>query len=259
MIHKFSGDIRTFYDILGKKSTTLNTIRIPNNAQLFFESKIEEICDRYQSARIFLCEIDNDDWGHWFSLNNKDIEVVKVVYNGLFIETSLIYYNIVVDLTWVLSYVSMEYLVLSKGKYNNIENFTCIRESKDILRNLEKIVSNPTSKNNPFSYFKKIDIEYSEIIECMELFWNDFKNSKIRRTYNFIKHKGKPQYSELFNFIPKKAFSLNFKGLDIPIDPSDVILELSQKDFIKELINFDDEYLFPYCDQLIKLLKSLLY
>lgn len=89
-----------------------NTIVIPSSQELFFEAKLTEIHRQYQTARMFLCQVDNTDWGYWYKPFNHEVKdgICKV-------QTAILYYNIVLDLTWVLCYVSAEFAGYKKGKF----------------------------------------------------------------------------------------------------------------------------------------------
>ena len=83
----------------------------------------------------------------------------------------------------------------------------------------------------------------------------DHSNSNIRNLYNYIKHKGKPQYRESEEILGKKAIQLWIDKEEYPSDIRDVQKSIGLEDGIKELIDFDDNLLFPYVDRLIRELK----
>ena len=64
----------------------------------------------------------------------------------------MIYYNIVVDLSWVACYLAAEYALTQKGKRINFGGMYTIEESYDLLRKAENLVTNPnfilTNMNN---------------------------------------------------------------------------------------------------------------
>lgn len=238
-----------------------NTIIIPSSQQLFFESKLTEIHKQYQAARMFLCQVDNGAWDYWYGTFNDERKdkMVQVEFNSTFLETAILYYNIIVDLTWVLCYVSAEFAGYKRGTALQLEEINLIQETKDIIREMEKLVSNPSTEDNPLNYLKIRCSEYAAAIELVYDFWKGFADSDVRKLYNFIKHKGKPQYIELYQYTVKKIFSFRKGDKEYPTDANDVKLEISLYKTVELLKDFDDKILFPYCDKLIGLLASSVY
>lgn len=69
----FNGDINEWIEESNKRILpSCNMICVPNSKQLFFESKVEEIHKRYQAARLFLWEVDINDWEHWYKALNVE-------------------------------------------------------------------------------------------------------------------------------------------------------------------------------------------
>lgn len=259
---EFKNDIHKWYEEQIKRTVPPpNTIIIPSSKELFFEAKMKEIHSQYQSARLFLCQIDNDYWEYWYSPYNDEKKdgIIKTGFNSTFLETAILYYNIVVDLTWVLCYVSAEYTCYAKNKSISTEDINEIQITKESINKLESLVSNPFEESNPLNYLKKQLPEFESAIELVYDFWKEFANSEVRSLYNYIKHKGKPQYSELYKYTAKKFYSFHKKDIEYPTDQNDVKREISLYDTVNLLNHFDDEILFNYCDKLVSLLIPLVY
>ena len=253
-----------------KSSTySLINVKLPTNQDMYFISKWHEIFDRYCSARIFIREALKDswdDWKHWFNLSDDEKEntAFKLIFIGNLYETALINYNILVDLSWTITYVSCEYALYKFDQEGNITNLDdCnilgmmpIEKASETLRKAENQVSTPTAENTPFEYLKKRCKKFENAIDIIIDFWNEFSNSKIRNNYNYIKHKGKPIYKELNDLNPRRFFDLKIGKEHYPSDIRDIQKVLVLFDSIHELIDFDDNKLFPYYSNLITELKK---
>ena len=177
------------------------------------------------------------------------------------LEIALIDYNILVDLTWTMTYVSAEYILYKFDENGNVINkdeitgMHPIEESLEMLRKMENGVSTPHAEGNPFNYLKVMRPEFSRAIDLIVHFWRDFSNSKIRNTYNYIKHRGTPCYKEIEALRDTRLFNLIIGKESYPTDIKDVRMMLSMDDLIDELRKFDDEKLYPYIVELIEELK----
>lgn len=231
--------------------------KIPSHKDVFFRAKQNEIFEQYESARIFLRETETRDWNHWFQdANPKYQEVFELLFINRMFEVALMYYNIIVDLSWTLCYVSVEYAVYEKDKKPiNMSNLMNIEAAYNALRKAENFVTNPDSNGNPMEYLKTRCPEFKDSIDLIINFWKEFSNSNIRNLYNFIKHKGKPLYEEVEKFRDGGFISLIIKNESYPTDIRDVQRVINLKDSIKELKEFDDKVLFPYIKKLLKLLE----
>ena len=118
-----------------------------------------------------------------FTDNNDETPV----YMGCFYETALLYYNIVVDLSWVLCYTAIEYSVNNGGQLANYGDIDSIKEAFDKLRVAENLVQSPTEPNSPIYYLRKMCPAYSDVIDHITDFWKTYVESDIRHDYNFIK------------------------------------------------------------------------
>lgn len=238
-----------------------NMIIIPSSQELFFEAKLTEIHRQYQAARLFLGQVDNDYWDYWYESFNNDVKdgITRVGFNGVFLETAILYYNIVVDLTWVICYVSAEFAGYKKGKAIQLDEINLIQDTQDIIREMEKLVSNPFVENNPLNYLKEHCPDFAPAIDLVYDFWKVFADSEVRSLYNFLKHKGKPQYEELYQHTQKKFYSFHKDNQEYSTDINDVKLEISIYKTVELLKDYDNKILFPYCDKLFSLLIPLIY
>lgn len=171
-------------------------------------------------------------------------------------------YNILVDLSWTIIYVTAEYALYKFDKEGNIINqkeiygMLPIEESYEMLRKTENGVSTPHAEGNPFDYLRVMQPQFQDAIDLIVNFWRDFSNSNIRNLYNYIKHKGKPLYTEIEAMHDGKTMLLKIGNQDYPSDIRDVQRIISLEDGINELINFDDNQLFPYIKKLLELLRK---
>ncbi len=231
-------------------------IEIPNSRDVYFRAKQKELLSQYLQARLFLAETDCTDWMHWGIEPSN--EKYKTVYRGCFYESALIFYNIVVDLSWVLSYVSIEYAIWKSGKQEDFGELENIREALESLRKAEENVLSPTADESPFNYFEKICPKYGELFDHLKKFWVELCKTDIRRNYNYIKHKGKPFYTELETANDCKLLSVVVNSEEQATDSRDVAYKLSLESSIEALKHFDEDFLFPYLKELIKILENII-
>lgn len=133
-------------------------VKLPNNQDVFFRSKQKEIIQQYNTARIFLLQTENENWEHLFkTTGDLDAdEYFKLTVMASNYESALIFYNIVIDLSWTLCYVSADYAIHYKhGKPNEFSSVASIEKAVELIRSAEKNVTNPTAEDNPFDYLKK--------------------------------------------------------------------------------------------------------
>ena len=238
---------------------------LPNNIDVFFKAKWHELYSKYEAARLFLFQ--TSDGGNYDSWGIKEQKEVEKQYSELVIksrlyEAALCFYNMVVDLSWVLVYVCAEYAVYDSNKSSDINEILSIEETFEMLRKLERNVLSPMSEESPFRYLKIMNPLFISAINLIEDFWSNFTKSNIRNNYNFIKHKGSPIYKEIDEFanIPH-IFSyvkiIDGKPIECPTDVRDVTMELDLEAEIQSLLDFDNKKLFPYIDALIKELKRV--
>ena len=237
---------------------------LPTNQDMYFVSKWNELFERYSVARIFLRKTQENEWDYWFNrIDKPEVQkAVELVFKSNLYETALLNYNILVDLSWTITYVSAEYVLYEfdkNGNVTNAENVSCmhpIEEAYDLLRKTENGVSTPHADGNPFAYLKKMVPEFSPAVDLIINFWKEFSNSNIRNLYNYIKHKGKPAYSEIEGLRGGKAMRLLINREEYPSDIRDVQKIVGLEQGINDLILFDDDILFHYIQRLLNLLKT---
>ncbi|MDP4118063.1 MAG: hypothetical protein Q8873_02595 [Bacillota bacterium] len=258
MWNPFNEDISIIYPSNSSTGTSL-----PTNQDLYFVAKWRELFFRYSSARSFLSNTQNDNWSYWFSpvSNPTTQKAFELIFKANLYETALIHYNIVVDLSWTLTYVSAEFALYDFDSDDSIKNINKIQdvlpleESYDLLRKAEKVVVSPLSEVNPFSYLKKMTPEFSEAVDLITEFWKDFSNSEIRDLYNYIKHKGKPLYEEIEHLHQTKTTQFFIGKKEYASNVIDVQKIINLEKGIKNLISFDNDKLFHYIKNLLESLK----
>lgn len=98
--------------------------------------------------------------------------------------------------------------------------------------------------------------EYAGAIDAIVEFWSDFSESQLRSLYNYTKHKGVLLYKEIEALDNIRIWNYYVGKMQLPSDISDVRKEISLLDSIQELIDFDDNELFPYISKLIDELRK---
>jgi hypothetical protein len=259
----FTGDIFEKIEPPHGVSFKIVGTALPTNQDIYFVAKWHEIFERYTTARLFVRKALEDNWEYWF--NRVDDEKVQHAIENKFkaelYETALLSYNILVDLTWAWTYVSAEYLLYTFDEEGNVTNAkdVCgmhpIEEAYELLRKTENGVSTPHAEGNPFHYLKVMRPEFSDAVDTIVEFWKVFSNSPIRNLYNFVKHKGKPLYEEVEKPRGGKVMSILIGNEEYPSDIRDVQKMISVEEGLKELIDFDNNLLFPYVEKLLSQLK----
>lgn len=252
--------VNDIFSLRSPQTVTFNLIgaKLPSNRDLFFRAKQQEIFERYETARIFLRETETNDWSHWFETEEKGQAVFELIFASQFYEAALMFYNIIVDLSWTICYVSAEYVLYEKDKSINFSGMLPIEEAYVALRKAENIVTNPNSQDNPFVYLKYMCPEFSNAIDLIIEFWKNFGDSNIRKLYNYIKHKGKPLYEEIEAYKQGKVMGLQILGEEYPTEIREVQKIINFKSSVTELQVFDDTILFPYIKNLFKLLEEII-
>lgn len=117
--------------------------KLPNSQDIYFRAKQKELIDQYMGTRLYLSETDNSDWSHWYQ--KPDDETVDGafhnIFKGYFYEAALFLYNVVVDLSWTLTYVSAEFACTKKGQRVDISGMKPIEEA------VGNSVTNPTAED----------------------------------------------------------------------------------------------------------------
>ena len=262
---EFTTDI---FSLAKPSSVSFNLVgtRLPNNQDLFFRSKQKELVEQYSAARLFLRETETDDWEHWFNPVEDDVadKAFKLIFRSHFYETALFYYNVIVDMSWALCYVSAEFACNLRGKRVDLSGIRPIDEAAALLRSTERNVTAPTAENNPFEYLRMMCPEFIPAFDLIIGFWNEFSNSEIRKRYNFCKHKGRPAYQEIEELSSDRIMSIYVQNketgenIQMASDVSDVRYSFSLEDAIMQLVDFDDNKLFPYIRDLTDTLEEIL-
>ena len=242
------------YQLIGTK--------FPGSNDIYFRSKQKELAEQYAGARLFLVETEMSDKGHWFEDSEDEIanNAFMLTFRGYLYEAALFYYNVVVDLSWTMTYTAIEYACSLKGKRVNLSGIQPMDAATEMLRKAENNVTSPTAEENPFGYLKSMIPEFSEVIDYIVEFWNTYGTSAIRKKYNYLKHKGKPKYEELDKLDNSKFFSAYVECCgnmdEMATCSDDVMYKYSLEEAISELKEFDDEMLFPYIEKLINMIEA---
>ena len=179
-------------------------------------------------------------------------------------EAALFFYNSVVDISWAMCYLETEYLCVKNGQTVSIDGISPISVASAQARELENLSQTPTARTNPLRYLKQVCPEFEEAIDLVDGFWNAFAETEVRKKYNYCKHKGKPTYQEIEDLNPSRTWEYivvngNTHEIDrMPTAVSDVGYEVSLKESICELRDFDDQVLFPYIEKLITTIEHIL-
>lgn len=260
----FDNQIFDTIDPPRKSTFKLAGSTLPNSQDIYFYSKWDELFERYQSARLFIRKCIEEAGNDWFNpVDDPTVQRgLELTFKAELYETALINYNILVDLSWTITYVSAEFTLYDFDNDGNITNSTeisgmiPIEEAYNLLRKTENKVKSPHAEGNPFQYLKVMAPEFSEAIDLIIDFWKDFSNSDIRQMYNYVKHKGKPRYTEIENLRGGKLFSIYVDNQEYPADVRDIQKIVSLEQEIKQLLDFDNEKLFPYIQTLLVSLKN---
>ena len=247
-----------------KENLNIFESKIPTFNELAFKDKWNSIYYRYESARNFLILAIEPDYESLFEINNCSANTKKyfeICCKKDFYEAALMNYNILIDYSWQLVYFCFEFVSYSKDKQIDLDNWISIEESRNLLNKLEKNVSCPGNDECPFKYFKKFkdNSEYIDIFELINSFWNNFKNSNLRKYYNLIKHCGNLIYQEIEEIKNSKIrCNAKIEGQSIAINVKDIKDSVSLKKLLEELKDFDNNILMDYLCNLLNKLKSLM-
>lgn len=262
---EFKNDISTLDKPSSVKFELVGT-KLPNSNDIFFRSKQHELVEQYSAARVFMREIETNDWNHWFNPidDKKAEEAFHLIFRSHFYETALFFYNAVVDISWTLCYVAAEFACSKNGVRVDISGMKSIEEACELLRSAERNVTSPTAEENPFEYLKKMCPDFVPAFNIIKKFWDSFSSTDVRKRYNFCKHKGRPAYSEIEALKPNRVMDIYVEDkssgevTQIATDITDVKYEFSLEAAIQELQEFDDNALFPYLKELIETIEGIL-
>ena len=159
---EFTGDIFALEPPANRKFSLIGAT-LPSSKDVYFRSKQKEIIEQYSAARIFMYNTENTDFDYWFNrVDHDDAQrYFELTFKGYFYEIALIYYNIVVDLSWTACYLAAEFALTQKGARVNFGGIQPIEDAYKLMRAAENLVSNPTAEENPFEYLKVMCPEFS--------------------------------------------------------------------------------------------------
>ena len=254
----------TLYPSVNPKPNKGCGIKLPTDRDYYFRAKQFELLDQYSAARFFLSQTEAENYKSWLLPGKSDesTQGIQYVWKSYFYEAALMYYNILVDLSWTICYLSAEFVCYKNGTANEFDSVKSLGEAEELMRAAEALVNEPTSSTNPLKYILKVRPEFSKAIQMVNDFWKNYKESPVRNKYNYCKHRGKPSYTEIANLRgPKIANHFikfgNGHMVQTAFDTRDVRYETSLEDSIIELQKFDDEMLFPYLEKLLHELERL--
>lgn len=239
-------------------------IKVPEDRDFFFRAKQLELADQYTAARFFLSQTDGDNYKTWLTpkVNPKVNDGIGYIWKSYFYESALMYYNILVDLSWVLLYLSAEYVCYQDNCAIKFESVKSMGEAMELMRRAEGLAIDPLCNTNPIGYIKKMCPKLNKAVQIIVDFWKGYKESSIRHLYNYCKHRGKPAYEEIIKFKGPKLAKFNRPTDDgsmtrVAFDTREVRYKVSLEKSIEELLVFDDEELFPYLRDLIDELEKI--
>ena len=171
---EFTGDIFALEPPANRKFSLIGAT-LPSSKDVYFRSKQKEIIEQYSAARIFMYNTENTDFDYWFNrVDHDDAQrYFELTFKGYFYEIALIYYNIVVDLSWTACYLAAEFALTQKGARVNFGGIQPIEDAYKLMRAAENLVSNPTAEENPFEYLKVMCPEFSTAIDMIIDFWKE--------------------------------------------------------------------------------------
>lgn len=256
----------------------------PSSSEYFFKCKQQEIRERYDSARRMMCNIYPNNGEIYPPILTDDENRKKrceLYMQAIYYEASLTFYNMVIDLSWVMVCGAFDFSYGTEDNRFIVEEFYNCEKYIDILSNLEQ---NTTSPNDWSRYFSNRMPSSEPIMSLVMDFWNTVQNHPIRGKYNYIKHRGRPVYKELFDIDSKHRPSrgmyilegvptfnntdeeikwhLNYKKRDVdtelPTHVDEMRKTYSLIESIDELKDFDENKLFPYITNLFDLIDEFL-
>ena len=266
-----------------KKMVPLSEVILPEASDVFFYAKQKELIAQYQGARMFLSQTATTYWDYWFTKTEPEDECTKKIiknnYRAYFYETALLYYNIVVDLSWVMLYAAVEYRWKVDGTAMNISGIQSIGNAYNALRDIESATESPVDAHtNAFRYLKQVYPTCANAVDLITEFWKENHDSTVRNLYNFCKHRGKPLYKEIKELQGGSPFTIriakepirndnsaadrlafmDYDYVEIVSDTHDVQKEVSLTDEIERLRVFDNETLYPYIKELLKEIERII-
>lgn len=233
--------------------------------ETLFRYKAKEILDNYFRARNFLQFKEIFDFNEELKRKNSKeiINNYTTIYNQNFIDAALIYYNIILDLTWALFRLCTDNII-SDTKYQFIPMSACsLNELKDFADFCESTTTNPTTPDmkNYLLYMVSLTSQtkyakYTKIVVDKIFSTNLYvsEKTKIRYLYNSIKHRKQIHYSET---TIEPLFKLFSNDVQIASNEYDLYDIYSANDLRNTLIDFDNNVLFPYISTLLESLHYI--
>ena len=156
----------------------------------------------------------------------------------------------------------MSAMMLIENQTQDSDTIRSIDEVYDFLRSNEDKPAFPTKKYNPFKIMCEKCPEFQKPISIIEGFWDSFKESTIRKAYNFTKHRGKIAYNEIDSILGNRMDAIvqtKASISHIPIYSEDVGFKKSFREGISELKKFDESILTPYLLALFNEVATVLF
>ncbi len=253
----FIGKIEVLFEKYCREDNNNLINNFPNSREILFKYKAIEIVDIYFRARNFL------EFNEIFDINQKvkdkntkeTIAYYKEVYSNNSLDAALIYYNILIDLTWTIFKLCTDNKI---DTYTNISTKNCsVNELKGFTEYCEKSTENPISEDMKqyLSYINKLSekTKYNYIInktinDINKTYYYVAEQTSIRKMYNAIKHRKQIHYSSTTLKSPIK-FKLN--GVSVAYSAYELFEECNPDELKIMLNEFDNTILFPYIENLL--------
>lgn len=152
-------------------------IKIPEDRDFFFRAKQYELVDQYTAARFFLRQTEGDNYKGWISPTEKEnVDCgIQNTWKSYFYEAALMFYNIVVDLSWVLLYLSAEYVCYQDDRAVQFESVKSMSEAMELMRKAEGLVVEPFCNTNPIGYIKKCVLNLIRLSKLLLIFGKNIR------------------------------------------------------------------------------------
>lgn len=236
-----------------------NKIEFPDYNTMFYLSKEKEIIEQYLSARRTIKRTKWTDFSPFFDSDGVNDNYFKLQTLSEFYESSLFFYNTIIDLSWVVTYSILEtYLYIDEEQFV-LSNDSSSDNIEFLLRKLEKNIVSLNDPDNPFSYLINRKPEFQDCYDHLIAFWKIILETGIRDKFNYIKHRGHPLYNELYKYVQIPVSFYEFKSGNEKkciLNSNNIRKQYSLYESIDELILFDNEFLYPYISELFMLLKK---
>lgn len=196
---------------------------------LYALQKVDDVYYSFAHARYNAYMTENDDFGQLVSVNNEH-SLLMVKSN--FLINALNFYNFAIDLSWqVLFFYTSDnslYFLCKEGAY---DKYSGLCNYDRVLKMLE---------------YRK---EYSLIYKLKSFRDNDLVQ-RLRKLYNYLKHRGTIHFQGLGEQYDKPYMTVNIEGKDITYNMF-VKHEVAIEDLYGELLEFDQLF-FAYFQSLLE-------